>query len=421
MVGVFLAVACQRVAPEVPTDPPPAMVGINFTPFGPGQRPGDPVPLDQIRERLDVVAPTVDWVRTFGSQDEMGKIAEFARERGLKTAVGAWIMDDVEHNEREIAALIDLGQRGLVDLAIVGSETQYRGDVTEAELVVYLRRVRQAVPGVPVATADIYKTFLDSGPIARESDVILYNSYPYWEGIGIDHAVAHFHERHRRMVDVAKGKPVWVSETGWPTAGQPVGDAVPTLEHQVRYFHEFRDWAAVHDVPYFWFASFDEGWKAGTGEGEQGAHWGLWDQQARPKADYFARRPAPDAAYYRGEQPLGGEGTPRLEITELPPRGQLGSIGGRAHHVRPCDVTVAMFVHDDGWWTKPLFDEPLTPVWFDGRFRESAVRAGDEDADRVALFVLPRTYTPPLIGGWAELPAEIGEHALAELVVARPE
>ncbi|MEM6929626.1 MAG: glycosyl hydrolase family 17 protein, partial [Myxococcota bacterium] len=156
-----------------------------------------------------------------------------------------------------------------------------------ADLVGHLRRVRAAIPDVPVTTADIYPTFPNSPAITQELDVLFYNAYPYWEGIDIDEAVAYFESCHERVVAVADGRPVWVSETGWPTAGATVGRAEASLDNQRRSLEGFRAWARANDVPYFWFASFDEGWKASTQEGAQGAHWGLWDEEGVLKADYF--------------------------------------------------------------------------------------------------------------------------------------
>jgi exo-beta-1,3-glucanase (GH17 family) len=35
-------------------------------------------------------------------------------------------------------------------------------------------------------------------------------------------------------------------------------------------------------IDLFYFAAFDEAWKAGP-EGDRGVTWGLWDQDGRPK------------------------------------------------------------------------------------------------------------------------------------------
>jgi len=405
--------------------PSERIFGINFSAIAPGQKPGDKISPKQIRERLSIVAPHVEWVRVFGARGDMQAAVTIAREFGLRVAVGAWIGEDRYHNELEIEGLISLGKRGLVDLAIVGSEVLYREDVSPTELLVYLKRVRQAIPGVPVTTADIYRTLIENAPIVSACDIVLYNSYPYWEGVDIEHAIDRFHARHERVVAIAHGKPVWISETGWPSDGEPELDAKPSLASAVRFFREFRAWAEVHDVPFFWFASFDEAWKAKSKEGEQGAHWGLWDQHAKLKADFFGPPSdgwmRPSDAYLRGEEKLGGEGKPRLEVTSYPALGKRGKIRGKAFHVRPRDARVAVFLFAGGnWWVKPTYDEALTPVRLDGTWGcHVATGKGDEQAAKIAAYLLPASYTPPLVAGHPQLPLEIAANALDGFVIER--
>ena len=62
-------------------------------------------------------------------------LAQLAREKGLKTVVGAWIGPDRARNEREIESLIALAREGLVGVAVVGNEVLLRGfEVPESRL-----------------------------------------------------------------------------------------------------------------------------------------------------------------------------------------------------------------------------------------------------------------------------------------------
>ncbi len=109
--------------------------------------------------------------------------------------------------------------------------------------------------------------------VIANSDVVLANYYPYWEGVSIDVAVATLHRWHQRVVAAAPGKSVIVSETGWPGGGNAAGNAVPSPENASFYFLNFVSWARANDVPYFYFEALDETWKTAH-EGPQGAHWG---------------------------------------------------------------------------------------------------------------------------------------------------
>ena len=60
--------------------------------------------------------------------------------------VGAWISDDKDRNEKEIKSLIKLAKEGLVDIAAVGNEVLHREEISEQELLQYIKRVRKALP-----------------------------------------------------------------------------------------------------------------------------------------------------------------------------------------------------------------------------------------------------------------------------------
>ncbi|MDH5340631.1 MAG: MFS transporter, partial [Rubrivivax sp.] len=257
--------------------------GLCFSPYVEGQQAGDALSETQIRRRLDIVAPRTQWVRSFACTEGHEQIPRLARDKGLKTMVGAWISHDRGRNEREIQALIRLAKEGRVDIATVGNEVLLRDELPEADLLDCLRRVKAAVPGhVPVGCVDAYFQFLDRPALTEACDVLLPNCYPFWEGADIAHAPLYLQHMHALVQNVARGRKVIVAETGWPGKGQLVSAAVPSPENAMRYFIDAQDWARRESVELFYFSSFDEPWKLGQ-EGEVGPQWGLWDKDERPK------------------------------------------------------------------------------------------------------------------------------------------
>jgi len=256
--------------------------GLCFSPYLPGQSPGDPVSAAQIHERLQTIAPHTRWIRTFSCTDGHEETPRFAHALGLKTLVGAWLGKDAAINEREIEGLIAIGRAGHADIVAVGNEVLLRGDLNEDELLAALARVRAALPGIPVGYVDAYYLFERHPRIAAACDVLLTNCYPFWEACPREQALPYMQEMLRRTLAVAGGKRVIVSETGWPDRGSPFHAAVPSTEGAMRYFIDTQRWAQREGLEVFYFAAFDEAWKVGA-EGDVGAYWGLWDDQAQPK------------------------------------------------------------------------------------------------------------------------------------------
>ena len=237
----------------------------------------------QIHRRIGIVAPHTRWVRTFSCTGGQERIPAVAREQGLKTMVGAWISGDHERNEREIDNLVQLAREGLVNVAVVGNEVLLRGELDEAELIAYLKRVREALPDdVPLGCVDAYYQFLERPALVAACDVVLPNCYPFWEGAEIGVAAQYLKRMHALVQAAAGEKPVVIAETGWPGRGQPVDDAVPSPENALHYFVTVQQWARREGVKMFYFASFDEPWKLAQ-EGDVGPEWGLWDKDERLK------------------------------------------------------------------------------------------------------------------------------------------
>ena len=209
-------------------------------------------------------------------------IPQLAREYGFKTLVGAWLGEDKEKNEEEIQRLIELARDGFVDVAAVGNEVMYREEMEESELIGYILRVKEALPDVPVGYVDAYYEFTNRPEITAACDVILANCYPYWEGCHIDYSLLYMKQMYYQAKQAAGDKKVIITETGWPSEGDPLGVAQPGYENALKYFINAQTWSQKEDIEMFYFSAFDEGWKVGT-EGSVGAFWGLWDHLEKRK------------------------------------------------------------------------------------------------------------------------------------------
>jgi glucan 1,3-beta-glucosidase len=258
------------------------MHGLCFSMYEDGQEPGDVITEEQVERRIKIIKPYSKWVRSFSCIEGNEHIPRIAHKHGMKNMVGAWLSDDLETNEQEIEALIQLGNEGCVDIAAVGNEVLYRNELTVAQLVGYLKRVKEALPNVQVGYVDAYYEFSKHPELVENCDVILANCYPYWEGCDSDHSLNHMQQMFGQASHAAQGKKVIITESGWPSKGESLKGAHASEENAMKYFINTQAWSAQDNIELFYFSSFDESWKVGD-EGVVGAYWGLWDKNEELK------------------------------------------------------------------------------------------------------------------------------------------
>ena len=248
-----------------------------FSLYEDGQKPGDIISEEQVRRRMKIIAPYTKWIRSFSCTEGNEYIPIIAKEFGLKTLVGAWLGDDLEVNEREVAGLIQLAKDGYVDIAAVGNEVLYRKELTEDELLNYILQVKNEIPSIPVGYVDAYYEFTIKPRITDACDLILANCYPYWEGCSLEYSLVYMKQMYQQAVEAANGKKVIITETGWPSSGESIETAHPSTNNAISYFINTQLWSKEDNIDIFYFSSFDESWKVGA-EGEVGAYWGIWDK-----------------------------------------------------------------------------------------------------------------------------------------------
>ena len=396
--------------------------GISFSPYMDGQDPnmGSQISEDQLYSRMSIIAPYTHWLRTFGSTHGLEEAGSIAHELSLKAAIGAWLSDDLSANEQEISNLISAAKAGDVDIAIVGSEVLLRNDLTESQLIEYIDRVKEEAPDVLVTTADVYGELLAFPDIMDACDIIFVNYYPFWEGINIEQAIAAIDGWHKQITDAAGDKTVIVSETGWPSDGYQIGNAVPSDKNASYYFLNFVSWARANDVSFFYFEAFDERWKAAY-EGEQGAHWGIWNKDGILKSgmqDVFDGKTMMDN--WSSASIPGGPGTPSIEFTSVPPYGSYNNLKGQVWHVNPNDYKIAIYIYVSGWWTKPYFGSPSTAIKSDGSWECDITTGGtDQNATKIATYLVPESYSPPAASGSPSLPSDLDSNAVAKVETTR--
>ncbi len=292
---VFGQVKVNVGIPNIPTSLGP-IYGFCFSPYMDGQDPNSRTQISeaQIRERLNIIKPWCQTVRSFGCSDGLEKIGPIAKSLGFYVIIGVWLGTNQIVNQEQVTKAIEVARAGGCDAISVGSEVLLRGDLSPGDvnstpgdgtLIGFIKQVKDAVD-VPVSYADIGSVLVANPAVCAECEgFILANFYPYWGGIAIDKALTNLKGDYQQLANANPGKDVIVGETGWPTGGSTIGQAVPNPANARRYFMSVTQWARENNVKIYWFEAFDEKWKAAP-EGPQGANWGIFDSAGVMKPCY---------------------------------------------------------------------------------------------------------------------------------------
>ena len=269
-------------------------ISICYSPYTNGLSPetNGAVPMEQMRWQLNLIYPYADTIRLFGVSGELEKIYKPAKEEyKMRIIAGCWI--ESRYSEAQIYAeldkLIELTNKGYVDIAVVGSETMRRNDFTADALISYIRYVRERIAktGVPVGTSDIPAAFLDNPKLVENCDVVLCTIYPFFGNVTANAAAANLSEVYGRVADAAGGRQVIISESGWPTQGSAEGASVPGIENAGKFFKETYEWSRKTDTEIVFFSEIDEAWKVEGTRGDIGASWGHFTSAGMLKEAYL--------------------------------------------------------------------------------------------------------------------------------------
>lgn len=210
--------------------------------------------------------------------------------------LGMWCSAGQEVVNNELAALkAAISQYGtaFTDLVVgisVGSEDLYRVTPTGIEnksgpgaqpdeLVNYIQQTRNAIRGTPLEgkpighvdtwtgeypdltvvqstlTSQVYVNASNNAVISA-LDFIGMDAYPYFQTTmpnGIGSASQLFFDAYQQTAAASQGKPVWVTETGWPVSGETMNQAVPSADNARTYWEDVTCNLVKDNVPLYYY------------------------------------------------------------------------------------------------------------------------------------------------------------------------
>ena len=156
----------------------------------------------------------------------------------------------------------------------IGSEDLYRNSVTGVAnkagvganpdvIVNFINDYKKSVSGTPMANVPIgHVDTWDVWPNATNKavldaiDWIGVDEYPYYES-GKNNTIKNagylFDKAYEATVAASGGKPVWVTETGWPVSGPDWDLGVPSVANAKYYWDEVGCRKLFNKVPTFWY------------------------------------------------------------------------------------------------------------------------------------------------------------------------
>src|ERR1700694_4898826 len=256
---------------------------VSYAPFEGTAHPDvDNIPsVEKIRADMKKLAPLTRAIRLYSSTGGVELVPPIAAEFGLKVTVGAWIDKNVDRNEREIDAAINLARHNShVIVVVVGNETVYRGEQKVEDLIELIKRVKKSV-NVPVTTGEIWNIWRDNPELASSVDFIAAHILPYWENFTDKQAVDQAVYIYQMLRDQFPGKRIVIAEFGWPSAGYNLRNAVPGPFEQASVLRNFVARAEAIGMDYNIVEAIDQPWK--FFEGGVGPYWGILNAAREPK------------------------------------------------------------------------------------------------------------------------------------------
>jgi exo-beta-1,3-glucanase (GH17 family)/cellulose synthase/poly-beta-1,6-N-acetylglucosamine synthase-like glycosyltransferase len=250
---------------------------------------------ESVRADLKKLATLTRAVRLYTSTEGSELVPPIAAEFGLKVTVGAWIDKNVDRNEREIEAAINLAKRNSnVNGVVVGNETIYRGEQKVDGLIELIKRVKKSV-NVPVTTGEIWNIWRDNPELASSVDFIAAHVLPYWENFSDKQAVDQAVDRYQLLRNQFPGKRIVIAEFGWPSAGYNLRNADPGTFEQAVVLRNFVARADAIGMEYNIVEAIDQPWK--FFEGGVGPYWGILNAEREPKFAWTG--PVVNANYWK--------------------------------------------------------------------------------------------------------------------------
>lgn len=217
-------------------------------------------------------------IQAYSEEDPISAF-EAAIETKTKILLGVWASgtDNIDKELNALTKAVEQYGTEFTNLVIgisIGSEDLYRISATGVEndsgvgnsptnLVGFIKDFKTAVEGtglakIPVGHVDTWDVWgnTTNQPVIDAIDFLGVDEYPYYEngkGNSIENAGKLFGRAYDATIAAAAGKPVWVTETGWPATGPDWDEAVSSVANAKKYWQDIGCKKLFNKTPTFWY------------------------------------------------------------------------------------------------------------------------------------------------------------------------
>ncbi|KAH7630664.1 glycoside hydrolase superfamily [Sordaria sp. MPI-SDFR-AT-0083] len=145
-----------------------------------------------------------------------------------------------------LVAGISVGSEDLYRISPTGLENKENPGAAPLTIAHYIKQVRDiihntALSGAPVGHVDTWTAWVNSSNqvVVDASDFLGFDGYPYFQKTqqnDIVHSKSLFDDALGATKAASQGKPVWITETGFPLSGKTMGQAVPSIQNAKYYW-----------------------------------------------------------------------------------------------------------------------------------------------------------------------------------------
>lgn len=199
----------------------------------------------------------------------LNHVGAAVKSHGLKLVLGIYVSDSgIAEAETQIDDIITWtdGDWAHVEMIVVGNEALFNEYCTPPALVDFIKRAKSAFSRAgysgPITTTEPISILKEhAADLCPILDVVAANIHPFFNSdVTADSAGDFVAKELQNLQAICPGLVSYNLETGWPSAGNPNGAAVPGIKEQQAAILSIEKAAASNSV---FFSFVDDGWKEG--------------------------------------------------------------------------------------------------------------------------------------------------------------